>query len=82
MARFLGIGGVEDRQVHFAIGKVHRAVLGAVHLFHIEYSLVEISELVRLMRKNREMTELGHYSSFDFGHLKASAIIGVSGCQR
>jgi hypothetical protein len=39
MPWFLGIGGVQDRQVHFTIGKVYGAVLGAVHLFHIEHSL-------------------------------------------
>ena len=60
MPRFFGVGGIQDRQVHFAIGKMDRAVLGAVHLFHVEHLPVESRELVRLMRKNRQMTELGH----------------------
>ena len=60
MSRFLGIGGVQDRQVHFAVRKMDRAILGALHLVHFEHSLVEISQLIRLVGENREMTEFGH----------------------
>src|SRR5262245_23170010 len=60
VSRFLGIGGVQDRQVYFTVRKMNRAVLGAVHLFHVEHLLVETSQLVRLVGENREMTEFGH----------------------
>src|SRR5262245_31702688 len=83
MSRFLGIGSVQDRQVDFAVRKMNRTVLGAVHLIHVEHLLVEISQLVRLVGENREMTEFGHcLSSLAVLQLRITAITGSFCCQR
>src|SRR5437773_1939811 len=82
MSRLFWIGSVEDRQVHFAVGKMDRAVFCAVHLFHFEYSLVEVGEPVRLVRENREMSKFCHYlPPFFFLRLKTRAITGLLRCQ-
>src|SRR3989442_1618866 len=47
--RLFWIAGVQDREVHLAIGKMDRAVFRAIHLLHFEYFLIEVRKPIRLM---------------------------------
>ena len=55
MARLFRVVGVEDRQIHVAVGEMNRAVFGAVHFLEIEDFFVELCQFFRLASQNSEM---------------------------
>jgi len=60
---------------------MHRTVLSAIHLLHVENPLLVVRELIGLMREQSEMSEFGHgRSSLVFCQLSPLATIGVGGC--